>query len=360
MKIAVYTIALNEEQFVERWFESVKEADYWLIADTGSTDKTIEKARELGITVVPISIKPWRFDDARNTALSLLPADIDYCISMDMDEVMSKGWREHLEKMTADQIDYIFNYTFKDEAMKVPLIRFVNNRIHKRNGFRWKWMIHECLVNSRTENTIEFCEGLEVSHKPDIEKSRGQYLDMLEDSLKEHPDDERLTFYYGLMLLAKDMKEESFEVFKKLTKMNVVDKSYLIGTYIALAAIDPKNKIKYYTAAEKVDPQRREPLINKAIHYYKNSNWEKCYEYAEKALEINIKHVGLTTQEIAWSYLPYNLLAASRHNKELDKKSKTYKKDLWKFNVDSLISIEFDLYQEVKDEKPVQVLFDPM
>ena len=42
MKIAVYTIALNEEQFVETWYESAKNADYLLIADTGSTDATIE------------------------------------------------------------------------------------------------------------------------------------------------------------------------------------------------------------------------------------------------------------------------------------------------------------------------------
>jgi hypothetical protein len=36
MKIAVYTVALNEEQFVERWYNSAKDADYLLIADTGS------------------------------------------------------------------------------------------------------------------------------------------------------------------------------------------------------------------------------------------------------------------------------------------------------------------------------------
>ena len=42
LKIAVYAIALNEEQFVQRWYESAKDADYLLIGDTGSTDKTIE------------------------------------------------------------------------------------------------------------------------------------------------------------------------------------------------------------------------------------------------------------------------------------------------------------------------------
>ncbi len=48
MRIAVYTIALNEEKHVKRWYESAKDADYLLIADTGSTDKTVEIAESLG------------------------------------------------------------------------------------------------------------------------------------------------------------------------------------------------------------------------------------------------------------------------------------------------------------------------
>ena len=78
MKIAVYTIALNEKKYVDPWYESAKNADYLLIADTGSTDGTVERARELGINVVPICIRPWRFDDARNASLAMIPEDIDY------------------------------------------------------------------------------------------------------------------------------------------------------------------------------------------------------------------------------------------------------------------------------------------
>ena len=44
MKIAIYTIAKNEEQFVEDWYNSAKDADYLLIADTGSTDNTVHIA----------------------------------------------------------------------------------------------------------------------------------------------------------------------------------------------------------------------------------------------------------------------------------------------------------------------------
>jgi hypothetical protein len=41
MKIAAYTIALNEEKHVMRWLEATKDADIRVVADTGSTDKTV-------------------------------------------------------------------------------------------------------------------------------------------------------------------------------------------------------------------------------------------------------------------------------------------------------------------------------
>ena len=97
MKVAVYSISKNEEQFVERWAESAAEADMILLADTGSTDNTVNLAKSLGITVVEIEVKPWRFDKARNKSLDAIPQDYDYCIALDLDEVLVPGWRKHLE-----------------------------------------------------------------------------------------------------------------------------------------------------------------------------------------------------------------------------------------------------------------------
>ena len=76
MKIAVYAISKNEAQFVKRFCESAKEADLILIADTGSTDDTVELSKESGATVYNICIKPWRFDLARNAAMALIPGEI--------------------------------------------------------------------------------------------------------------------------------------------------------------------------------------------------------------------------------------------------------------------------------------------
>ena len=41
-KVCVYAIAKNEEKFVKKWYESMKEADKIYVLDTGSTDKTFE------------------------------------------------------------------------------------------------------------------------------------------------------------------------------------------------------------------------------------------------------------------------------------------------------------------------------
>ena len=45
-KVVVYAISKNEEKFVDRWYESMKEADAIYVLDTGSTDKTVEKLKK--------------------------------------------------------------------------------------------------------------------------------------------------------------------------------------------------------------------------------------------------------------------------------------------------------------------------
>ena len=46
MKIGVYAICKNEEKFVDRWVDSMNEADAIYVLDTGSTDKTVKKLKK--------------------------------------------------------------------------------------------------------------------------------------------------------------------------------------------------------------------------------------------------------------------------------------------------------------------------
>ena len=45
-KVCVYAICKNEEKFVDRWFNSMKEADEIYVLDTGSTDNSIKLLKE--------------------------------------------------------------------------------------------------------------------------------------------------------------------------------------------------------------------------------------------------------------------------------------------------------------------------
>jgi len=290
MKIAVYTIALNEEKHVERWYNSVKDADYVLIADTGSTDRTVEIARSLGINVFNISVKPWRFDTARNVALALLPDDIDMCVSLDMDEVISEGWREALEQTTGNQITYVF---YNDE-------NFINNRIHARHGFMWKYLMHEGVVPDRTEMIDEFCPGIEVTHVPDREKPRGQYLQLLKDALAENPDVGRYYRYLTRALQDNGEFEEAEKYYLQVLNIPNFPNEDAAHVYKTLSEIIPEKTGEYLLLCLQTAPHRREPYYYIAKWYAEHERWGECLTWLESAFKIENITVDVFKDNDAW------------------------------------------------------------
>lgn len=134
MKIAVYGIAKNEEANVRGWFKNIKNADYVLILDTGSSDKTVDIAKSLGINVFCANVLPWDEAIARNIALSMLPEDIDVCISVDLDEhISSTSWRSEIEQLFEEGIYFSKSIT-TDGTFDV--IKPIKN-IHPRVGYYW-------------------------------------------------------------------------------------------------------------------------------------------------------------------------------------------------------------------------------
>ena len=62
MKIAVYTIAKNEEKYAARWAKSAEGADYRVVLDTGSSDATVSILRESGVEAHQALVEPWRLE----------------------------------------------------------------------------------------------------------------------------------------------------------------------------------------------------------------------------------------------------------------------------------------------------------
>ena len=311
MKIAVYTIALNEENFVERWAESCKDADYRLILDTGSTDGTVDKAYENGVEVFSASIKPWRFDDARNASLALIPEDIDICISLDMDEVLVPGWREKLETIKPETTRPRYKYTWSWNEDGSPGLEYGGDKIHARHGYRWKHPVHEVLKTDRINEVQEWI-GLQIHHYPDNTKSRGQYFPLLELAIQEDPQDDRNAFYYARELFYHSAYASATKEFRRYLELpKAVWGPERSAAYRFLAKCNPEIGDTYLVGAIREAPDRREPYVDFSKWCYDNQEWSSCYSYALTALKIKEKPLDYLCEDFAWGALPYDLAAIS-------------------------------------------------
>ncbi|MCC6392517.1 MAG: glycosyltransferase family 2 protein [Bryobacterales bacterium] len=87
MKISATIIARDEERNIARAIESLRCCDEIVVVDSGSIDRTMEIARELGARVVE---SPWRgYAGQKNYATE--QARYDWILSIDADEALSES-----------------------------------------------------------------------------------------------------------------------------------------------------------------------------------------------------------------------------------------------------------------------------
>jgi glycosyltransferase involved in cell wall biosynthesis len=87
VKITATIITLNEERNIARSIESLRCADEILIVDSGSVDRTVELAQNLGARVIEAG---WRgFAAQKNWAAE--QATNDWILSLDADEALSEA-----------------------------------------------------------------------------------------------------------------------------------------------------------------------------------------------------------------------------------------------------------------------------
>ena len=222
MKIVVYAICKNEEQFVDRWINSMSEADQIVVLDTGSTDNTVEKLRARGAQVTVEPISPWRFDTARNRSLELVPPDADICVCTDLDEVFHPGWRALLEAAWvpgASQATYRYTWSFNPDGSEGVV--FWYEKIHARHGYQWVHPVHEVLAYTGpgVPGRKVTVEGMQLDHHADPTKSRAQYLPLLELSVAEAPEDDRNVHYLGREYLFHGRWDDCIRTLKRHLSM---------------------------------------------------------------------------------------------------------------------------------------------
>jgi glycosyltransferase involved in cell wall biosynthesis len=318
LKIAVYTIALNEEKHVRRWVASAREADLIVIADTGSIDNTRMLAKSLGVKVTQIEVNPWRFDVARNASLAMVPEDFDVCISLDMDEVLPINWRTVIEEAYLTKNFWpVYKTVNSRYPSGAPRYFWHGFKIHPRKGFHWKYPIHEVLVPEPNLNINRKEIDLEIDHLKDPSKSRGSYLGLLELAVQEDPSDWRMCHYlnreyYYLQDWLKVL-QTAYQC-RQLVGGWDVERS---STYIW--ASEAANVLKFSELAEEWAERATlaAPNFYEAWHWrahiaHLNKKWADCLDFAKKRLTLERHYHHLVKPDI-WEWWGYDLIALSNY-----------------------------------------------
>jgi tetratricopeptide (TPR) repeat protein len=321
MKVAVYTIALNEAAHVDRWANSAADADYRIVADTGSSDDTFECLRRAGVTVHKIAVRPWRFDVARNTVMALIPADVDVCCTMDMDMYLEPGWRPKLEgawtaETTALYCRLLKRWSADDPAPKA----YPAKNFHSRWGYRFKRPLHEALFFSG-EETTHYCDGIVVNHFRTTETNHEQYLPLMELAFKEDPDDAQICFWLGRECMWANRHEQSAEMLQRylaLPSSTWADERS--EAMRCLARAQPEKKMIWLDKARMEAPHRREIWLDLAEELHGRSDWLNLFWACANGIEKTRRIGHYLDDPQCWGFRIFDLGAiAAWHLNAMDR-----------------------------------------
>jgi tetratricopeptide (TPR) repeat protein len=316
MKVYVYAISKNESKHVERWMRSMGEADGIYVLDTGSEDDTVAQLRAAGAVVDQEIIEPWRFDVARNRSLEMVPEDGEICVCTDLDEVLHPGWRALLEQSWTPgttRASYRYTWNFNPDGSE-GYVFWIDN-VHARHGYTWIHPVHEILkrTDSATPEQRVRVEGMQLDHLADPNKSRAQYLELLEFSVQEDPEDDRNMHYLGREYMFRHKWDQCISTLKKhlaMPRATWEDERCASMRFIARAYKNKGNNDeakRWYWRAIAEAPHLREPYIDLARLLYEEKSWDGVVYLTNLALSIQERPCTYICESEAWGSLPWDL-----------------------------------------------------
>ena len=193
--ISLCMIVWNEEQLLPTAIASAEGlADEVVVVDTGSSDRTMEVARECGARIFSGADRTHK-GESRNLSLDM--ARGDWCVVLDADERIADpvGLRQFLEGTDAQAV-YI-RLAFMD-ANDNPTLTYPQMRIWRKGAFRYKYRAHEVPVPVDGWGELAHTEFV-WEHRPPPDRTwKTDYtLSRLLVDVKENPGDPRPMYYLG-------------------------------------------------------------------------------------------------------------------------------------------------------------------
>lgn len=260
MKLSACVITKNEEENIGTWLASMKKiADEMIVVDTGSTDRTVEMAKEAGARVFHHA---WQNDFAAAKNAALEKAKGDWILFLDADEHFSPQTlpkvRPLLEKVEASPkpivgvICRLINID-KDQGNRFMGAIFQLRIFRNSRDLRYEGKIHEHIVDVRREEHEMFATPkLVIFHTGYslhlVRKKLERNLDFLrqkEEAQGESVDDalHYMDCYYGLGDFARAAEYARKAIASKIIYMGREGAEYWGLVRALLAQKRPKEEI---------------------------------------------------------------------------------------------------------------------
>lgn len=297
MKLSVSMIVRNEESCLRNALESVKNADELVIIDTGSTDSTIQIAKEYTDNVYiytgcndPETGLLADFSDARNYSLDRCTGD--WVLIIDADE--------HLETAGIEKIRNIIKDCPKDAVYFQTVADNNHNTIHKsirlfkRGGIKWHGRIHNYLSTADAiDSDITMYYGYSAAHNNDPDRA----LRLLKLAYEEDPKSARTNYYLAREYWYRNDYEKAAEHYKLCTELTtwnpeLVDALLMLGRcYWHMQRGGEAREV--VSRAFIINPNFKEALIFMGELFYEP--WRhKWLEFAELATNEDVLFIRTT------------------------------------------------------------------
>lgn len=307
MRLSACVITKNEEQNIGRCINSYRDiVEEIIVVDTGSTDKTVEIAEELGAQVYPFQ---WvdDFSKAKNFALS--KAKGDWIIFLDADEYfvgsikkLPNIIRKHGQKNRKIFMCKMFNI---DEETKEPLSDFLQSRIFKNTKeISYAGKIHETLSskNKNIEAVYINENDLAIYHtgysKNRVMQKAQRNLELLVRELEKPEVDPRTYFFISSSYSTMKDYDNSIYYAKKFlesgAKVEGQDSKiyYNLISDMMYANYDWTEIFKVIDEAIEQFPDHPMPILYLAQGYYYTKQYEKALEAFKKTIQLETEYKG--------------------------------------------------------------------
>lgn len=311
MKIGVYTICKNEEKEIPAWLENTQEFDARFVVDTGSTDHSVIALKSGGAVVAEMILDPFRYDKARQAALTLACESCDIVVVLDLDERFRPGWRQEIERSwrpgVTKQIAYTFIHSWNADGS--PQNVFGRDLIHDPDEFYWKHACHEALYAKRTEGEVLHAPDIVCEHHQDLSKPRPDRIALLELDVQENPECPRSWYHLAREYWLHKKQLDAgriFSQFMSLPDSHPPERSVAMRFIAKIASNygETQDALAWFRRACDEFPQQREPFVDLAEFCFAIGEYLEGYTAIKKALRITKRLPLACVESRCWGDLP--------------------------------------------------------